>query len=66
MDSIQWKMDDLFCKWRWKNQKSECKRNEPTQRPYTINRNKLKMNDEPKCTLENYKTSTGKYGRKSM
>jgi len=60
--NMQWKNDSLFNKWCWENWDSHSQKNETGPFPYTTRRNRLKMDERPKCetgTIKILQENTG-------
>ena len=56
--NIQWNKDSLFSNWCWEND-NDMQKNEPGPLSYTIHKNKLKMDETPKCETGNHQNLTG-------
>ena len=59
--NIQRGKDSFFSKWCWENWIATCKKNEIRTLPNAIHKNKLKVDQRPKCKTRNYKTLRGNH-----
>ena len=57
-ENIQQKKDTLFSKWCWENWATTCRRVK-LDHFLTIHKNKLKMNERPKCEAGNHQNPRG-------
>ena len=55
--NIQWNKGSLFSKWCWKNWTATCRIN--LDHFLTIHKDKLKMDEQPKCKTGSHKNSQG-------
>ena len=58
---IQWRKDNLSNKWCWENWTASSKRMKAENLLIPLTKNRLKMDQIPKCKTEHYKTLTGKH-----
>ena len=64
--NIQWKKESLFNKCCWENWDSHMQKNETGPLSYTIHKNKLKMDEGPKCETGIHQNSRGEHRQQPL
>ena len=64
--SIQQRKDSLFNNWCWENQTATCKRMKLEQFLTSYTKNKLEMDQRPKCKIRHCKTLRGKHRQNTL